>query len=202
MLVRRHGVLHAHHELDMRRRGHQPGIDEPAGAMDVGEIEDLDLGRDGMLLHARRQIDDQRRMVSRRRWSKIDGARRERGHVGPMDEAEAPRAGSRPRPPVENCTIMPGQCLRTPSCTAAKRSGSDEELSSSLRTWIWTSVAPASKRRGSTRSAPKAGPAARIVLLARHGAGDGDGDHDGGRMGMLLAGFSPGRRHPPATRCR
>ncbi len=39
MLVRRHGVLDAHHELDMRRLGHQPGIDEAAGAMDVREIE-------------------------------------------------------------------------------------------------------------------------------------------------------------------
>ena len=46
-----------------------------------------------------------------------------------------PRAeGSRPRPPVENCTIMPGQCLRTPACTAANSAGSDEELSSGLRT--------------------------------------------------------------------
>ncbi len=52
---------------------------------------------------------------------------------------------SRPRPPVENCTIMPGQWRRTPSCTAAKRSGSEEGVSSSLRTWMCTSVAPASK---------------------------------------------------------
>src|SRR5215211_5742602 len=60
--------------------------------------------------------------------------------------SEEPRAlGSRPRPPVENWTIMPGQCCRTPSCTAAKRSGSEEGVSSSLRTWIWTRLAPASK---------------------------------------------------------
>ncbi len=56
-----------------------------------------------------------------------------------------PRAeGSRPRPPVENCTIIPGQCLRTPSCTWANSAGSLEGVSSGLRTWMWTSVAPAS----------------------------------------------------------
>ena len=38
----------------------------------------------------------------------------------------------------------PGQCLRRPSCTAAKRSGSEDGLSSSLRTWTCASVAPAS----------------------------------------------------------
>src|SRR3982750_1044666 len=57
-----------------------------------------------------------------------------------------PRAdGSRPRPPVENCTIIPGQRFSTPAFTAANRAGSEDELSSSLRTWIWTRVAPASK---------------------------------------------------------
>jgi len=53
-------------------------------------------------------------------------------------------AGSRPRPPVENCTIMPGQCRRTPSCTAVKRAGSLDGFSSSSRTWMCTSDAPAS----------------------------------------------------------
>src|SRR5688572_19661139 len=58
----------------------------------------------------------------------------------------APRSDwSRPRPPVENCTIMPGQCLRTPSCTLAKSSGLDPDDWSGLRTWMCTSDAPASK---------------------------------------------------------
>src|SRR5919107_2984586 len=39
---------------------------------------------------------------------------------------------------------MPGQCLRMPSCTWANKAGSDDELSSGLRTWMWTSEAPAS----------------------------------------------------------
>src|SRR5687768_8093071 len=51
---------------------------------------------------------------------------------------------SRPRPPVENCTIMPGQCLRTPSWTRPYNSGSDPGDSSGLRTWICTKDAPAS----------------------------------------------------------
>ncbi len=54
-------------------------------------------------------------------------------------------AASRPRPPVENCTIMPGQWRRMPACTAAKRSGSEDERPSSSRTWMWTRAAPASK---------------------------------------------------------
>jgi hypothetical protein len=57
----------------------------------------------------------------------------------------APRAAcSRPRPPVENWMIMPGQCLRTPSCTWANRAGSELGDSSGLRTWMCTSEAPAS----------------------------------------------------------
>ena len=40
---------------------------------------------------------------------------------------------------------MPGQWRRTPSCTWANRAGSLDGLSSGLRTWMWTRVAPASK---------------------------------------------------------
>ena len=37
-----------------------------------------------------------------------------------------PRACPAPdRPPVESCTIMPGQCLFNPSISRAKRSGSE-----------------------------------------------------------------------------
>src|SRR5687768_12708443 len=58
----------------------------------------------------------------------------------------APRcAGSRPRPPVENCTMIPGQCLRTPSWIFANASGSEPDDWSGLRTWMCTSEAPASK---------------------------------------------------------
>ena len=32
-------------------------------------------------------------------------------------------SSSRPRPPVENCTIMPGQWRLTPACTRSKRAG-------------------------------------------------------------------------------
>src|SRR6476660_1864666 len=61
-------------------------------------------------------------------------------------KSELPRdCGSRPRPPVENCTIMPGQWVRMPLHTLPKRSGSEEGVSSSLRTWICARVAPASK---------------------------------------------------------
>src|SRR3954452_12348912 len=63
---------------------------------------------------------------------------------GFSDRALPRAAGSRPRPPVENCTIIPGQCRRTPSCTWANRAGSEAGLSSGLRTWMCTSEAPAS----------------------------------------------------------
>src|SRR3954453_4254856 len=57
-----------------------------------------------------------------------------------------PRSRPAPeRPPVETCVIMPGACLRMPSRTCAKRSGADVGVPSSLGTWRWTSVAPASK---------------------------------------------------------
>ena len=60
--------------------------------------------------------------------------------------SELPRSYAlRPRPPVENCTIMPGQCLRMPACTTAKRASSDDDWPLSSRTWMWTSDAPASK---------------------------------------------------------
>ena len=51
----------------------------------------------------------------------------------------------RPRPPVENCMIILGQCLMIPSCTCANSSGSELGLSSGLRTWICATEAPASK---------------------------------------------------------
>ena len=41
--------------------------------------------------------------------------------------------------------IMPGQCFFTPSCTCANSSGSEDGLSSLLRTWMCTSAEPASK---------------------------------------------------------
>src|SRR3954463_14353975 len=40
---------------------------------------------------------------------------------------------------------MSGQCFLIPACTRAKRSGSEDGVSSSFRTWMWASVAPASK---------------------------------------------------------
>jgi hypothetical protein len=47
----------------------------------------------------------------------------------------APRSSSlRPRPPVENWMIMPGQCFRTPSWTRWKRPGSDDGRPASSRT--------------------------------------------------------------------
>src|SRR5262245_27622845 len=56
-----------------------------------------------------------------------------------------PRSSPLPdRPPVENCTIMPGQCLSMPSFTLAKRSGFDVVVWSSLRTCRCTRAAPAS----------------------------------------------------------
>ena len=57
-----------------------------------------------------------------------------------------PRSAPLPeRPPVENWTIMPGQCLRSPSSRRANFSGSEVVEPSSLRTWQWARVAPASK---------------------------------------------------------
>src|SRR5436190_12771650 len=40
---------------------------------------------------------------------------------------------------------MPGQDFRRPASNAAKRSGSEVGVWSSLRTWTWAMVAPASK---------------------------------------------------------
>ena len=57
----------------------------------------------------------------------------------------APRSRPAPeRPPVENCTMRPGQCVRSPSSSLAKRPTSEVGVPSSLRTWAWTMVAPAS----------------------------------------------------------
>ena len=57
-----------------------------------------------------------------------------------------PRACPAPdRPPVDSCTIMPGQCASIPSFSRAKRSGSEVGVPSSIRTWQWAMLAPASK---------------------------------------------------------
>ncbi len=57
-----------------------------------------------------------------------------------------PRALPAPeRPPVESCTIIPGQCRSIPAFSSANRSGSDVGEPSSFLTWQWAMVAPASK---------------------------------------------------------
>ena len=57
-----------------------------------------------------------------------------------------PRSAPWPeRPPVENWTIMPGQCVSSPSFSRANLSGSDVVDWSSLRTCTCASDAPASK---------------------------------------------------------
>src|SRR6056297_1123422 len=56
-----------------------------------------------------------------------------------------PRSRPAPdRPPVDSCTIMPGQCRSSPSFSRAKRSGSEVGRPSSSRTWQWAMLAPAS----------------------------------------------------------
>ena len=93
------------------------------------------------------------------------------------------------RPPVENWMIMPGAVLAHPLLHLGEQRGIAEVgVSSGLRTWICTRVAPASNaswvhfdllgerdRHG------------RIVLLARHRAGDRDGDDDT----ILIVQFNP-----------
>src|SRR5579862_2196964 len=65
--------------------------------------------------------------------------------ISGLRKSALPRtAGSRPRPPVENCTMMPGHSERIAFCTWAKSAGSEEGVSSALRTWMWASEAPAS----------------------------------------------------------
>src|SRR5918996_519336 len=63
--------------------------------------------------------------------------------------------------------IMPGQYLRIPSISRAKRSGSDVGEPSSLRTWQCASVAPASNAScvDSTCSATAIGTAGLSFLL-------------------------------------
>ena len=48
------------------------------------------------------------------------------------------------RPPVENWMIISGQCFLIPSCNAANFSGSEDGVSSALRTCAWQMDAPAS----------------------------------------------------------
>src|SRR5688572_4256551 len=80
----------------------------------------------------------------------------------------APRSSAaRPRPPVENWMIMPGQCLRMPACTSRNRLMSELDLPSRSRTWRCTRLAPASKASCvlSTCSAGWIGTAGFCALL-------------------------------------
>jgi hypothetical protein len=65
--------------------------------------------------------------------------------------------------------IMPGQCLSIPSFRRANLSGSEEGVWSSLRTWAWTIVAPASKAScvDSTCSDTVIGTAGLLALVGR-----------------------------------
>src|SRR5687767_4336578 len=80
----------------------------------------------------------------------------------------APRSSAaRPRPPVENWIIMPGQCLRMPACTSRNRLMSELDLPSRSRTWMCTRLAPASNASCvlSTCSAGWIGTAGFCALL-------------------------------------
>src|SRR6476659_3622410 len=62
-----------------------------------------------------------------------------------LSDSIPPRSLSAPdRQPVENCTIRPGQCWRRPASSRPNFSGSEDGVSSSLRTCTCASVAPAS----------------------------------------------------------
>src|SRR3954471_4181209 len=81
-----------------------------------------------------------------------------------------PRSRPAPeRPPVENWTIIPGQCFRRPSMSRPNFSGSEDGVSSSFLTWRWASVAPASKAAcvDSTCSATVIGTAGLSLLRGR-----------------------------------
>src|SRR5688572_28524577 len=80
----------------------------------------------------------------------------------------APRSSAaRPRPPVENWMIMPGQCFRMPACTSRNRLMSELDLPSRSRTWMCTRLAPASNASWvlSTCSAGWIGTAGFCALL-------------------------------------
>ena len=110
--------------------------------------------------------------------------------VGKLHEPVASEAMSQPRcsmpprseplperPPVENCTIMPGQAFRNPASKAAKRSGSEVGVWSPVRTWTWAMVAPASNAAWVEFHLFTDGNRnRRIMLFARHRTGDGDSD--------------------------
>src|SRR5256885_5851849 len=108
------------------------------------KIEDLHLRGDLELFHSCGKVQHQPRRVFVHDRGKIGGTGRERSHVRSIGKRET--APSRVASPAycRELYDMPGQCLRTPACTSANRSGSEEEDSSSLRTWIWTKAAPAS----------------------------------------------------------
>ena len=96
-------------------------VDEAARGVDVRQIEDLDLRPHLVLLQLPRQVVDQRDEI-------VVDAERELTEPVASEAMSgfrytAPRRAPRrraPRPPVENWMIMPGQCLRTPSCTAGE----------------------------------------------------------------------------------
>ena len=64
----------------------------------MGQIEDLDLGPNAVLLHLRGELLDQRGVVFVDDRREVDRAGRERGHVGLEIERRAARGGVAPAP--------------------------------------------------------------------------------------------------------
>ena len=94
--VDRHGVLHAHDELDVERRGEPAVPGHRRRLEDVAEIEGLDLGLDPVGQHLGGEPVDQVRAVLVDPGREVVRADGERGHVGPQREhaaALAPGAG-------------------------------------------------------------------------------------------------------------
>ena len=125
-----------------------------------------------------REIDDQLRVVLVDHRLEVHGARRQRRHVRAGGCSMPPRSAPTPlRPPVENCTMMSGQCLRMPSRKRPNFSGFDVVVPSSLRTCTCTSAAPASYAACVDSICSANGDRhRRIVRLLRHRARDGHGD--------------------------
>src|SRR5580704_2303003 len=106
------------------------------------QVEDLHLRSDLELFHSGCKVEHQPRSVLVHNRGKIGGTGRERSHVRFMGERET--APSRVASPA-SCRELYDHAramLAHARLHSANRSGSEEEDSSSLRTWIWTKAAP------------------------------------------------------------
>ena len=162
----------------MAIRRDQPAFDEPCCSMQVREVENLDLGPYPHRFHQIRKLFHQcgRILINDRR--KVDGARRDRRHIGPKMQGATALACAAAAPTGRELYDHAGAMAAYAFLHGCEKVG--------IRGWqlVFVTDMDVDEARAGLESfvgafhlLGRGDREGRIVALARHGAGDRHRDH-------------------------